>query len=45
MNKYELYMQLDKWYRIQAIKILPTYLWERISQHAKFFIARTLYML
>lgn len=32
MTKYELYMQLDKWYRIQAIKILPKYFLARIKQ-------------
>lgn len=32
MSKYEFYMKLDKWYRIQEIKILPRYFWERIKQ-------------
>lgn len=32
MSKYELYMQLDKWYRIQSIKILPKYFFAQIKQ-------------
>lgn len=30
MSKYEMYQQLDKWYRMQSIKILPLFLWERL---------------
>ncbi len=32
MSKYEMYKQLDKWYRIQTIKILPKYFFARIKQ-------------
>ena len=32
MSRYELYMKIDKWYRIQEIKILPRYLCEKIKQ-------------
>jgi len=32
MSRYELYMQLDKWYRKQYIKILPKYFLARIKQ-------------
>ena len=31
MSKYEMYQRLDKWYRIQAIKILPNYLLSKIK--------------
>ena len=32
MSKYEMYKQLDRWYRIQSIKILPKYFLVRIKQ-------------
>lgn len=32
MSKYEMYQRLDKWYRIQSIKILPKYFLARIKQ-------------
>ena len=32
MSKYEMYQQLDKWYRKQYIKILPKYFFTRIMQ-------------
>jgi len=31
MSKYEYYMQLDKWYRKQTIKIFPKYLLSKIK--------------
>ena len=31
MSSYELYQQLDKWYRWQAIKTFPTYIIERLK--------------
>ena len=32
MSRYELYMEIDKWYRKQELKILPKYIWEKIKQ-------------
>ena len=31
MSKYELYQQLDKWYKRKSITVLPKYLFERIT--------------
>ena len=31
MSKYELYCQMDKWYRWQAIKVLPIYYVKQIK--------------
>lgn len=33
MSKYEMYQQFDKWYRIQAIIILPKYWGENEATH------------
>lgn len=32
MSKYEMYQDLDRWYKKQAIKTFPIYLFERIKQ-------------
>lgn len=26
MSKYEMYQQLDKWYRLQTLKVYPIYI-------------------